>query len=47
MQRLLQYLHFMCRLNISVGELDWEAEDGHQKIQKYGLTQADYIIAAD
>ena len=37
----------ICRLDISVEELDWEANDGHQKLQAMGLAQADYIIAAD
>ena len=36
-----------CRLNISVEELDWETEDGHQKLKKMGSARAHYIIAAD
>ncbi|CAK0787864.1 hypothetical protein CVIRNUC_011086 [Coccomyxa viridis] len=35
------------KLNISVEELDWETEDGHQKLKKMGSARADYIIAAD
>ena len=32
---------------MSVGELDWEAQDGHQKPEEMGFAQADYIIAGD